>query len=340
MRILVTGAAGFIGMHVCQRLLDRGEEVVGIDNLNDYYDVRLKQARLNQLLRNLSFTFEKLDIADSKAINSLFSRYMPRRVVHFAAQAGVRYSLINPQAYVQSNLNGFVNILEACRHQKIEHLVYASSSSVYGGNTRLPFSEHDSVDHPLSIYAATKKANELMAHTYSHLFSLPTTGLRFFTVYGPWGRPDMAPFIFTKSILEGLPIDVFNSGNMVRDFTYIDDIVEGVLRVLGKPATPDPTFDATNPDPASSNAPYRLFNIGNSQPIPLMEYIQAIEVATGKAAVLNLLPFQLGDVQATAANISQLDNWVGFRPNTNVKAGMAKFVEWYLNYHAEGRTVR
>lgn len=340
MKILVTGAAGFIGMHVCQRLLDRGEEVVGIDNLNDYYDVRLKQARLNQLLRSSSFTFEKQEIADSKAVNSLFSRYAPRRVVHLAAQAGVRYSLTNPQIYIQSNLNGFINILEACRHQAIEHLVYASSSSVYGGNTSLPFSEHDSVDHPLSIYAATKKANELMAHTYSHLFSLPTTGLRFFTVYGPWGRPDMAPFIFTKSILEGLPIDVFNRGNMVRDFTFIDDIVEGVLRVLDKPATSDPTFDSTNPDPASSNAPYRLFNIGNSQPTPLMEYIQAIEVATGKVALLNLLPFQLGDVQATAANISQLDNWVGFRPNTNVKAGMAKFVEWYLNYHPEGRTVR
>lgn len=334
MRILVTGAAGFIGMHVCQRLLDRGEEVVGIDNLNDYYDVRLKQARLNQLLPHPSFAFEKLDIADAQAITSLFSRHMPWRVVHLAAQAGVRYSLINPQIYVQSNLNGFVNILEACRHQKIQHLVYASSSSVYGGNTRLPFSEHDSVDHPLSIYAATKKANELMAHTYSHLFSLPTTGLRFFTVYGPWGRPDMAPFIFTKSILEGLPIDVFNSGNMVRDFTYIDDIVEGVLRVLDKPATPEPAFDTTNPDPATSNAPYRLFNIGNSQPIPLMEYIKAIEGATGKAAVLNLLPFQLGDVQATSANISQLDKWVGFRPNTNVKAGMTKFVQWYLNYHA------
>ena len=244
MRILVTGAAGFIGMHVCQRLLDRGEEVVGIDNLNDYYDVRLKQARLDQLLRNSSFTFEKQEIADSTAISTLFSRYMPQRVVHLAAQAGVRYSLTNPQIYVQSNLNGFINILEACRHQTIEHLVYASSSSVYGGNTKLPFSEHDSVDHPLSIYAATKKANELMAHTYSHLFSLPTTGLRFFTVYGPWGRPDMAPFIFTKSILEGLPIDVFNNGNMVRDFTYIDDIVEGVIRVLDKPATPDPAFDA------------------------------------------------------------------------------------------------
>ena len=334
MRILVTGAAGFIGMHVCQRLLDRGEEVVGIDNLNDYYDVRLKQARLHQLLRSSSFTFEKQEIADTTAINLLFSRYMPRRVVHLAAQAGVRYSLTNPQIYVQSNLNGFINILEACRHQTIEHLVYASSSSVYGGNTRLPFSEHDSVDHPLSIYAATKKANELMAHTYSHLYSLPTTGLRFFTVYGPWGRPDMAPFIFTKSILEGLPIDVFNRGDMVRDFTYIDDIVEGVTRVLDKPATPDPAFDAANPDPAGSNAPYRLFNIGNSQPTPLMEYIQAIEAATGKAAVLNLLPFQPGDVQATAANISQLSNWVGFRPNTNVKAGMAKFVEWYLNYHA------
>jgi len=334
MKILVTGAAGFIGMHTCQRLLDRGDEVVGVDNLNDYYDVRLKDARLSKLLRSTNFSFEKLEIADSSAVSHSFARHTPQRVVHLAAQAGVRFSLTNPHAYVESNLQGFTNVLEACRHQIVDHLVYASSSSVYGGNARLPFSEHDNVDHPLSMYAATKRANELMAHTYSHLFRLPTTGLRFFTVYGPWGRPDMAPFIFTKSILEGLPIAVFNHGNMVRDFTYIDDIVESVLRVLDKPAAVNPAFDATNPDPASSNAPYRVFNIGNDQPTPLMDYIRAIEVATGKAAVLNLLPFQPGDVQATAANIDELSAWVGFRPTTNVTTGVARFVAWYQEYHA------
>jgi UDP-glucuronate 4-epimerase len=335
MKILVTGAAGFIGMHACHRLLDRGDEVVGIDNLNDYYDVRLKESRLRQLRQYSNFTFEKVEIADSYAVGRLFAQHTPQRVVHLAAQAGVRYSLTNPQAYVQSNLLGFTNILEVCRNNSIEHLVYASSSSVYGGNTKMPFSEHDNVDHPLSMYAATKKANELMAHTYSHLFGLPTTGLRFFTVYGPWGRPDMALFIFTKSILEGTPIDVFNHGNMVRDFTYIDDIVEGLLRLLDKPAEPNPAFDATNPDPASSNAPYRVFNIGNSQPIPLLNYIEAVEAVTGKVAVVNFLPFQPGDVQATAANVDELNAWVGYRPNTDVKAGVAKFVEWYLNYYED-----
>lgn len=333
MRILVTGAAGFIGMHTCLRLLERGDEVVGIDNLNDYYDVRLKEARLSQLKSVPNFVFEKLDIADSEAVGHLFARYRPQRVVHLAAQAGVRYSLINPQAYVQSNLLGFTNILEACRHQAVEHLVYASSSSVYGGNARLPFSEHDNVDHPLSMYAATKKANELMAHTYSHLFRLPTTGLRFFTVYGPWGRPDMALFIFTKSILEGTPIDVFNHGNMVRDFTYIDDIVEGVVRLVDRLAKVNLAFDATKPDPASSNAPYRVFNIGNNQPTPLMDYIRAIELATGKRALLNLLPFQPGDVQATAANIDELDAWVGFRPSTSVTTGVSKFVQWFIKHY-------
>jgi UDP-glucuronate 4-epimerase len=335
MKILVTGAAGFIGMHTCQRLLDRGDEVVGIDNLNEYYDVRLKEARLRQLRQSSKFTFEKVEIADSNAVGHFFARHAPQRVVHLAAQAGVRYSLTNPQAYVQSNLLGFTNILEACRHSSLEHLVYASSSSVYGGNAKLPFSEHDNVGHPLSMYAATKKANELMAHTYSHLFGLPTTGLRFFTVYGPWGRPDMALFIFTKSVLEGTPISVFNHGNMVRDFTYIDDIVEGLLRLLDKPAEANPAFDATNPDPASSNAPYRIFNIGNGQPIRLMNYIEAIEAATGKVAVLSFLPFQPGDVQATAANVDELNRWVGYRPNTDITAGVAKFVDWYLKYHAD-----
>jgi UDP-glucuronate 4-epimerase len=334
MKILVTGAAGFIGMHTCLRLLERGDEVVGIDNLNDYYDVQLKEARLSLLKPFSNFSFEKLEIADAQVVSQLFARHMPQRVVHLAAQPGVRYSLTNPQAYVQSNIQGFTSVLEACRHQPVDHLVYASSSSVYGGNSRLPFSEHDSVNHPLSMYAATKKANELMAHAYSHLFRLPTTGLRFFTVYGPWGRPDMAPFMFTKSILDGTPINVFNNGNMVRDFTYIDDIVDGVVRSLDRLASVNPSFDPSNPDPATSNAPYRVFNLGNNRPTPLMDYIRAIEVATGKAAVLNFLPFQPGDVQATAANIDELNAWVGFRPSTAVTVGVTKFVQWYLKYHS------
>ena len=333
MKVLVTGAAGFIGMHVCQRLLARGDEVIGIDNLNDYYEVSLKEARLDQLLPLPGFTFQKLDVADAAGINTVFEQHKPQRVVHLAAQAGVRYSIQNPRAYADSNLVGFTNMLEACRHGQVEHLVYASSSSVYGGNTKLPFSEHDSVDHPVSLYAATKKANELMAHTYSHLFRLPTTGLRFFTVYGPWGRPDMALFLFTKAILAGKPIDVFNHGKMVRDFTFIDDIVEGVIRVLDKPAAVNRLFDTSDPDPSSSNAPYRVFNIGNNKPTPLMEYIEAIELAVGKTAEKNYLPIQPGDVHSTAANTDELNAWVGFKPDTDVKEGVAKFVAWYRKYH-------
>jgi len=334
MKILVTGAAGFIGMHTCKRLLATGDEVVGIDNLNDYYDVNLKQARLNKLLGSPNFVFHKRDVSDAGGMKDLFGRARPQRVVHLAAQAGVRYSLINPQAYVDSNLLGFVNVLEGCRHNNVEHLVYASSSSVYGGNTKFPFSEHDNIDHPVSLYAATKKANELMAHTYSHLFRLPTTGLRFFTVYGPWGRPDMALFLFTKAILDGRPIDVFNHGKMVRDFTFIDDIVEGVVRVADKPAMAEPIFDAANPDPSRSNAPYRVFNIGNNQPTPLMDYIEALEDALGKTAQKRFLPMQPGDVPATSANTDELNAWVGFRPGTEVKAGVARFVKWYREYHA------
>lgn len=334
MKILVTGAAGFIGMHAALRLLARGDQVVGVDNLNDYYDVTLKEARLARLTSHPNFSFHKLDVGDRQGMADLFAREKPQRVIHLAAQAGVRYSLTNPHAYIDANLQGFTNILEGCRHSGVEHLAYASSSSVYGGNTKLPFSEHDNIDHPVSLYAATKKANELMAHTYSHLFRLPTTGLRFFTVYGPWGRPDMALFLFTKAILESRPIDVFNHGQMVRDFTYIGDIVEGVIRVIDKPATPNPTFDAANPDPASSDAPYRVFNIGNNQPTPLMHYITALETALGKTAQKNYLPMQPGDVPATAANTDELYGWVGFKPHTPVNDGVSKFVEWYRNYHS------
>ena len=333
MKILVTGAAGFIGMHTCERLLDRGDEVVGIDNLNDYYDVNLKLSRLARLTPRGPFRFHKLDVADSGAMEEVFARERPQCVIHLAAQAGVRYSLTNPHAYITANLMGFTNILEACRHNQVEHLVYASSSSVYGGNTRMPFSEHDNVDHPVSLYAATKKANELMAHTYSHLFALPTTGLRFFTVYGPWGRPDMALFLFTKAILDGRPIDVFNRGKMVRDFTYIDDIVEGVVRVLDKPASARADYDAIHPDPATSNVPYRVFNIGNSSPTPLMTYIEAIESALGQPATKNFLPMQAGDVPATSASIDELDAWIGFKPGTAVAGGVARFVEWYRGYY-------
>ncbi len=333
MKILLTGAAGFIGMHTALRLLARGDEVVGVDNLNDYYDVNLKESRLARLKPHPAFTFHKLDVADTSAMEELFARERPDRVIHLAAQAGVRYSLTNPNAYIQANLVGFTNILEACRHNRVQHLVYASSSSVYGGNARTPFSEHDNVDHPVSLYAATKKANELMAHTYSHLYSLPTTGLRFFTVYGPWGRPDMALFLFTKAILEGRPIDVFNHGEMVRDFTYIDDIVEGVVRVLDKPASPRVGYDPASPDPATSNAPYRVFNIGNNQPTPLTTYIEAIESALGRTAEKRYLPMQPGDVPATSANADELDAWVGFRPDTEVQTGVARFVQWYRAYH-------
>jgi UDP-glucuronate 4-epimerase len=335
MRILVTGTAGFIGNHLAIRLLERGDEVVGVDNVNDYYDVRLKEARLERIKHHPSFTEIRAGIHNRAAMEEVFSRYKPQRVVNLAAQAGVRYSLKNPYAYVDSNLLGFVNILEGCRHHGVEHLVYASSSSVYGGNTKLPFSEHDNIDHPVSLYAATKKANELMAHTYSHLFGLPTSGLRFFTVYGPWGRPDMALFLFTKAILEGQAIDVFNHGNMMRDFTYIDDIVEGVIRVLDKPAKADPAFDANQPDPGTSNAPYRVFNIGNNQPVKLMEYIEALEAALGKTAEKNFLPMQPGDVPATYAETAELDAWVGFKPNTPVREGVVRFVDWYRAYYQQ-----
>lgn len=333
MKILLTGAAGFIGMSTALRLLARGDEVVGVDNLNDYYDVNLKLARLARLTPHPNFSFCKIGVEDRTAMAALFAQTKPKRVIHLAAQAGVRYSLENPHAYIDANLQGFINILEGCRHQAVEHLAYASSSSVYGGNTALPFSEHHNIDHPVSLYAATKKANELMAHSYSHLFDLPTTGLRFFTVYGPWGRPDMALFLFTKAILEGKPIDVFNHGNMVRDFTYIDDIVEGVICVIDKAARPNPQFNPTNPDPASSNAPYRVFNIGNNQPTSLMTYIGALENALGQCAKKNYLPMQPGDVPATAANTDELNEWVGFKPNTSVVEGVARFVEWYRNYY-------
>lgn len=336
MKVLVTGCAGFIGMHVSQLLLERGDVVIGVDNLNDYYEVSLKEARLKQLYPYPNFDFRRLDIADRQAVADLFHQENPARVIHLAAQPGVRYSLINPHAYVDSNLTGFVNILEGCRHNQIEHLVYASSSSVYGGNAKLPFSEHDNVDHPVSLYAATKKANELMAHTYSHLFGLPTTGLRFFTVYGPWGRPDMALFLFARAILEGRPIDVFNRGQMVRDFTYIDDIVQGVVRLIDKPATPDPAWSAQEPDPATSNVPYRIFNIGNSQPISLMAYIEALEMALGLVAVKNYLPMQAGDVPATSADTEELNRWIGFKPNTPVQAGVRRFADWYRSYYQVG----
>ncbi|HJW03925.1 MAG TPA: NAD-dependent epimerase [Azospira sp.] len=333
MKILVTGAAGFIGMHLSLRLLERGDEVVGLDNLNDYYDVSLKEARLARLQAYPKFRHERMDLADTAGVAALFAREGFQRVVNLAAQAGVRYSLTNPQAYVQSNLVGFVNILEGCRHTGVEHLAYASSSSVYGGNKRLPFSEHDNVDHPVSLYAATKKSNELMAHTYSHLFNLPTTGLRFFTVYGPWGRPDMALFLFTKAILEGRPIDVFNHGKMQRDFTYIDDIVEGVIRVLDNPAAANPDFDPLRPDPATSNVPYRVFNIGNHNPVELMAYVETLEACLGRKAEKNFLPLQDGDVPATSADTAELAAAVGFAPATPVTEGVARFVAWYRDYY-------
>jgi UDP-glucuronate 4-epimerase len=333
MKILVTGAAGFIGMHTALRLLERNDEVIGVDNLNDYYDVSLKDARLARLRDHSSFRFEKLDVADSDGMSALFAREQPERVAHLAAQAGVRYSLQNPHAYVTSNLMGFANILEGCRHNAIEHLVYASSSSVYGGNTRMPLSEQHSVDHPVSLYAATKKSNELMAHTYSHLFGLPTTGLRFFTVYGPWGRPDMALFLFTRAILEDRPIDVFNNGAMVRDFTYIDDIVEGVIRILDRPAEPDAFYDSDQPHPATSDAPYRIFNIGNNSPVNLMDYINALETALGRTARKRFLPMQPGDVQATYADTSMLQSWIGFKPATPIQAGISRFIRWYCDYY-------
>jgi UDP-glucuronate 4-epimerase len=332
-RILVTGAAGFIGFHVSQRLLARGDDVVGLDNLNAYYDVQLKHARLDRLRGQKRFTFHQIDLSDRERMNRLFVDDRPQRVVHLAAQAGVRYSLTNPQAYVDSNLVGFMNILEGCRQNAVEHLVFASSSSVYGANTRMPFSVHQNVDHPVSLYAATKKANELMAHSYSHLFSLPCTGLRFFTVYGPWGRPDMAVFLFTRAIVEGRPIDVFNNGQMRRDLTYIDDIVEGVVRTLDRPATTNPEWSGDRPDPASSRAPYRLYNIGNNQPVELMQLIEMLEEALGKAAVKNMLPMQPGDIPATCADVDALSRDVGFAPHTPIQTGVRKFVDWYREFY-------
>jgi len=338
MTVLITGAAGFIGYHLSQRLLHEGTSVVGFDNLNPYYDPSLKRARLARLQSTAErtgtpFQLIQADLEDRAAVESAFSKHRPSQVVNLAAQAGVRYSIENPSVYIQANLVGFGHILEGCRHHAVEHLVYASSSSVYGGNTQLPFSEHHSVDHPVSLYAATKKANELMAHTYSHLYGLPATGLRFFTVYGPWGRPDMALFLFTKAILEGRPIQVFNNGQMTRDFTYVDDIIESLIRLLYKPAASDPALDPANPDPASSWAPHRVFNIGNSNPTPLMAYIEAVEKALGSCAEKQFLPMQPGDVPATAADTSALEAWVGFKPNTPVKEGVARFVAWYREFY-------
>lgn len=335
MKILVTGAAGFIGMHTCLRLLARGDEVVGLDNLNDYYDVKLKESRLALLQEFANFRFFKMDLANNEAVANLFVSEQFQRVINLAAQAGVRYSLKNPHAYIQSNIVGFTNVLEGCRHQHVEHLVYASSSSVYGANTTMPFSVHQNVDHPVSLYAATKKANELMAHTYSHLYVLPTTGLRFFTVYGPWGRPDMSPFLFASAILEGRAIDVFNHGKMQRDFTYIDDIVEGIVRVLDKIAIADPAFDNAHPDSASSYAPYRLYNIGNHEPVMLMDFIETIEQAIGKTAEKNFLPMQDGDVVATYADTESLQQAIDFAPRTPLKEGIAKFIAWYREYYRQ-----
>jgi len=333
MDILVTGAAGFIGSAVAHRLLDRGDTVIGIDNLNDYYEVTLKEARLARLTSREGFSFQKLDVADRAGMEALFADHKIDRVVHMAAQAGVRYSIENPHAYVDANLVGFMNVLEGCRHAKVEHLVYASSSSVYGANETLPFSVHHNVDHPVSLYAATKKANELMAHTYSHLYQLPTTGLRFFTVYGPWGRPDMALFKFTRNILEGKPIDVFNYGHHRRDFTYIDDIVEGVIRTLDNVASGNPDWDGKAPDPGTSRAPWRVYNIGNSRPVELLRYIEVIEQEVGKKAIKNLLPKQPGDVPDTFADVEDLKKDVGYRPSTPVEEGVARFVAWYREYY-------
>lgn len=332
MKVLLTGAAGFIGMHVAQALLQRGDEVIGIDNLNDYYDPRLKYARLAQLTSYRNFKFIEGDIAERQTVEELFTKEKPNRVINLAAQAGVRYSLKNPYVYIQTNLVGFGNLLEGCRHNEVEHFVYASSSSVYGANTCMPFSVHDNVDHPVSLYAASKKANELMAHTYSHLYGLPTTGLRYFTVYGPWGRPDMSPWLFTSAILEDRPIDVFNHGKMQRDFTYIDDIVEGTVRVLDRIATPAPDFTTDAPDPGTSYAPYRVYNIGNHQPVELMAFIKTIEDCLGQEAKKNYLPMQPGDVVATYANVDDLRRDVGFEPKTELVVGIAKWVAWYRSY--------
>ena len=337
MAILVTGSAGFIGFHLSKRLLEAGHQVVGVDNLNDYYDPNLKHGRLAQLLGHPRFRFLKLDLADRRRTADLFCKIRPRRVIHLAAQAGVRYSLTNPHAYVDSNLVGFTNILEGCRHHGVEHLTYASSSSVYGGNTQMPFSVHQNVDHPLSLYAATKKANELMAHTYSHLYGLPVTGLRFFSVYGPWGRPDMAMFIFAKAILTGHPIDVFNHGKMQRDFTYIDDIVEGVIRVSDRIAAPDPKWNGDAPDPGASKAPYRLYNIGNNNPVELLYLIEVLENCLGRKAKKRFLPMQPGDVPATCADVSDLVRDARFKPSTSIEEGVRRFADWYLDYYHKSR---
>ena len=332
-RILVTGAAGFIGYHTAERLLARGDEVIGLDNVNDYYDVRLKEARLARLAHHPGFRLVRIGLEDRAAMEHFFASERPEMVIHLAAQAGVRYSLTHPHAYVESNLVGFMNVLEGCRHNGVRHLTYASSSSVYGANTDMPFSVHDNVDHPLSLYAASKKANELMAHTYSHLYGLPTTGLRFFTVYGPWGRPDMALFLFTKAILEGKPIDVFNHGQMKRDFTYVDDIVEGVVRVSDAIASPNAEWSGDSPDPGTSRAPYRIYNIGNNSPVELMRMIEVLESCLGKTAVKNLMPLQPGDVPATYADVEDLVRDVGFAPATPIEVGVGRFVEWYREFY-------
>ena len=333
MKVMITGVAGFIGSTLALRLLARGDSVYGVDNMNDYYDVNLKEARLKRFSGDKHFTFDKLDIADRAGMEKLFRRGKFDAVMNLAAQAGVRYSIENPYAYIDANLVGFCNVLEGCRHAGVKHLVFASSSSVYGANTNMPFSEHNNVDHPVSLYAATKKANELMAHSYAHLYKLPCTGLRFFTVYGPWGRPDMALFKFTKGILEGTPIPVFNEGKMVRDFTYIDDVVEGVVRVIDNTAAPNPTWSGDQPDPATSYAPFRIYNIGNNNPVQLTRYIEVLEQCLGKKARLDLLPMQDGDVPATSANTESLEQAVGFRPDTTVEDGIARFVEWYRQYY-------
>lgn len=338
MKILVTGAAGFIGFHTAMAILQRGDDIIGVDTVNDYYDVGIKEARIALIEQQAksskgSFDLHRINLADAKALNMCFEKHKPDYVINLAAQAGVRYSLENPHAYTESNIIGFTNILEACRYNNVKHLTYASTSSVYGANMSLPFSENDRVDHPLQFYAATKKANELMAHAYSHLFRLPTTGLRFFTVYGPWGRPDMAPFLFTKNILDGEPINVFNHGNHTRDFTYVDDIVEGILRSNDQITQPDPNWDPANPNPQSSNAPYRIFNIGNNAPVPLIDYIKATEDALGLKAKINLLPLQPGDVPDTYADATHLMRATGYKPNTSIKTGVENFVKWYRDYY-------
>lgn len=331
-KILITGTAGFIGSHLTKKLLALGHSIIGIDNLNDYYSVELKESRL-KLLTNDNFSFYKTDLENHEEIMRIFKVESPEIVINLAAQAGVRYSLENPRAYIDSNIVGFINILEACRHHNVKNLIYASSSSVYGANTSLPFSVHDNIDHPLSLYAATKKANELMAHTYSSLYNIPTTGLRFFTVYGPWGRPDMALFMFTKNIIEGKPIDVFNNGEMMRDFTFVDDIVESISRLVEKPAQPNPEWSGKTPDPGTSYAPYKIYNIGNNNPVNLMDFIEAIEEKTGKKAIKNYMPLQAGDVPATYADVADLYRDIDFQPQTNIKDGVGKFVDWYVGYY-------